>query len=269
MTSDLTMTPAMPHIFPTVLHMLAAAGDAAPERVALRCGEERLTYREYVSCVAGFAEALGDEVRGGRVALIMPNSIDAAVATFAILAAGAQAVPLNPAYTAHELRSILADAEPSAIVCDGALQDMIGSLAAELGIGRTIVVDAGSRLNRWASQRLSLPAFPEAHALAILQYTGGTTGRSKGVNLTHRAVSTNVAQREALLPSGADENILIVTPTYHSYAIAMGLLLAPYCRGTLSILPRYRPEDTLRTIEAHGITLFAGKPDIVRRPDGA
>ena len=53
------MTPAMPHIFPTVLHMLAAAGDAAPERVALRCGEERLTYREYVSCVAGFAEALG------------------------------------------------------------------------------------------------------------------------------------------------------------------------------------------------------------------
>ena len=264
-----TMTPAMPHIFPTVLHMLAAAGDTAPERVALRCGEERLTYREYLSCVAGFAQALGGEVRGGRVALIMPNSIDAAVATFAILAAGAQAVPLNPAYTAHELRSILADAEPSAIVCDAALQDLIGSLAAELGIGRTIVVDAGSRLTRWASQRLSLPAFPEAHALAILQYTGGTTGRSKGVNLTHRAMSTNVAQREALLPSGADENILIVTPTYHSYAISMGLLLAPYCRGTLSILQRYRPEDALRTIEEHRHHVVRGKPDIVRRPDGA
>src|SRR4051794_25892865 len=175
------MTPAMPHVFPTVLHMLAAAGDAAPERVALRCGEERLTYREYVSCVAGLAEELRD-VRGGRVALIMANSIDAAVATFAVLAAGAQAVPLNPAYTAHELRSILEDAEPSVIVCDAALQNMIGPLAAELGIGRTIAVDAGARLTRWASQRLSLPALPEADALAILQYTGGTTGRSKGVN---------------------------------------------------------------------------------------
>ena len=87
MTLRSAMTPAMPHIFPTVLHMLAAAGDAAPERVALRCGEERLTYREYVSCVAGFAAALGGEVRGGRVALVMANSIDAAVATFAILAA--------------------------------------------------------------------------------------------------------------------------------------------------------------------------------------
>ena len=75
-------------------------------------------------------------------------------------------------------------------------------------------------------------------------------------------MATNVAQREALLPSGADEKILIVTPTYHSYALAMGLLLAPYCRGTLSILPRYRPEETLRTIEAHGITLFAGSPTL-------
>src|SRR6476659_9824658 len=154
------MTPAMPPIFPTVLHMLAAAGEAAPERLALRCGEERLTYREYVSCAAGFAKALGEEVRGGRVALIIPNSIDAAIATFAILAAGAQAVPLNPTYTAHELRSILADAEPAAIVCDAALQGLIGSLAAELGIGRTIVADAHSRLTRWASQRLCCRHFP-------------------------------------------------------------------------------------------------------------
>src|SRR4029078_7071299 len=77
--SSTAMASAMPHVFPTVLHMLAAAGDTAPERVALRCGEERLTYREYISCAAGFAEELGD-VSGGRVALIMANSIDAAVA---------------------------------------------------------------------------------------------------------------------------------------------------------------------------------------------
>src|SRR3954454_23102103 len=102
------MTPVMPHIFPTVLHMLAAAGDTAPERVALRCGEERLTYRQYISCIAGFAQSLGD-VRRGRGALVSANSIGAPAATFAILAAGPRAVPLNPAYTAHELRSILAD----------------------------------------------------------------------------------------------------------------------------------------------------------------
>jgi long-chain acyl-CoA synthetase len=256
------MTPGMPHVFPTVLQMLAAAADAAPERVALRCGDERLTYREYTSCVAGFAQNLRGEVRGERVALIMTNSIDTAIATFATLAAGAQAVPLNPAYTSHELRSILADAAPTAIVYDGVLKDMICPLATELGIGRIMEVDAHSRLTRWTGQYLSLPAFPEPHSLAILQYTGGTTGRSKGVNLTHQALSTNVSQREALLPCGDDEKILIVTPMYHSYAIAMGLLLAPYCHGTLSILPRYRPDDALRTIETHGITLFAGSPTL-------
>ena len=242
--------------------MLAAAGEATPDRVALRCADEQLSYREYLSCVAGFAHELGPGVGGGRVALIMANSIDAAIATYGTLAAHAQVVPLNPAYTAHELRSILSDAAPSAVVCDAASLDVVRPLADELGIGRVIAVDASARLTRWSADGHSLQSFPEPHSLAILQYTGGTTGRSKGVNLTHAAVSANVSQREALLPSGAHEKILIVTPMYHSYAIAMGLLLAPYCRGTLSILPRYRPDDTLRTIEEHGITLFAGSPTL-------
>ncbi len=255
------MTFTMPHIYPTVLHMLAAAGDATPDRIALRCTDEQLTYREYLSCVASFAEELGSGVGGGRVALIMANSMDAAIATYGTLAAHAQVVPLNPAYTAHELRSILSDAAPAAIVCDAAL-DVVRPLADELGIDRIISVNAAGRLTRWAAEGRLLQSFPEPQSLAILQYTGGTTGRSKGVNLTHAAVAANVSQREALLPSGAHERILIVTPIYHSYAIAMGLLLAPYCSGTLSILPRYRPDDTLRTIEAHGVSLFAGSPTL-------
>ena len=105
----------MPHIFPTVLHMLTAAGDAVPDRLALRCGEEQLTYREYISCVAGFADTLG-KVRGERVVQITPNSIDAAIATFAILAAGAQVVPLNPAYTAHELRRVVQLGDPAIVL---------------------------------------------------------------------------------------------------------------------------------------------------------
>lgn len=242
--------------------MLADAAARAGERVALRCGDEQLGYRDYLSCVAGFARELGEAVRGGRVALVMTNSIDAAVATFGVWAAQAQAVPLNPAYTAHELRDILADAAPAAIVCDAPIAEMLRVVAAECGIARVIVVGPDARLTRWAGEGAALDALPRPESLAILQYTGGTTGRAKGVNLTHAAISTNVSQREALLPSGEAENILIVTPMYHSYAIAMGLLLAPYCRGTLSIMARYRPDDTLRTIAEHRITLFAGSPTL-------
>ena len=252
----------MPAVYPTALHMLAAAANTAPDNIALRCGSEEMTYRAYASCVAGFADELGRDVCGERVALVMANSIDIAVATFAVGAAGAQVVPLNPAYTDHELRPILEDAAPIAIVCDESLSERVARIAEELGIRRVIRVGAGKRLTSWQTQLVLLPSPPESDTLSTLQYTGGTTGRSKGVNLSHKAVAINVAQREALLPSGDGERILIVTPLYHSYAIAMGLYLAVYCRGTLNILPRYRPDDVLATIARERITLFAGSPTL-------
>lgn len=256
------MNKIMPHVYPTVLHMLAAAAEATPDRVALRCGDDELTYREYLTCVGGFAQELGEEVRGGRVVLIMANSVDIAIAFYAVGAAGAQVVPLNPAYTAHELRPILEDAAPSVIVYDDGLHDVVEPIAKHIGVSRLIRIGSGKRLTAWRAQRIFLPPFPDPHTLSTLQYTGGTTGRSKGVNLTHAAVATNVAQREALLPSEDGERVLVVTPLYHSYAIAMGLYLTVYCRGTLTALPRYRPDHVLKAIAEQRITLFAGSPTL-------
>ena len=96
-----------------------------------------------------------------------------------------------------------------------------------------------------------------------MQYTGGTTGRSKGVNLTHGAVAVNISQREGLLPTGRDgERILCAMPLFHSYALAMGLYLSANCGGTLVILPRYRPQELLRALVAEKITIFPGSPTI-------
>jgi long-chain acyl-CoA synthetase len=104
---------------------------------------------------------------------------------------------------------------------------------------------------------------PNPQDLALLQYTGGTTGKSKGVNLTHRAIATNVAQREALLPTKMDaERVLCAMPLFHSYGMAMGLFLAANCRGTLVIMERYRPDDLLRIVQEERITLFPGSPTI-------
>jgi long-chain acyl-CoA synthetase len=113
-------------------------------------------------------------------------------------------------------------------------------------------------------QALTADLLPDPDEPATLQFTGGTTGRSKGVELTHRAVSTNVSQREALLPtrSGA-ERVLSVAPLYHVYAVAMGLHLAAHARSTLVIMPRYRPEDLAALLEAERITLFAANPTIL------
>jgi long-chain acyl-CoA synthetase len=257
----------MPFVHETVVHMLRDAAIRNPDGIALVCGEERLSYVAYAACVAGLADELvARGAAGGRVALLMANSIDIAVATFAAQSAGAQVVPLNPSYTGHELMPILENAAPVIVIHDAAVEDTVKDLVSRLGVPDRIAVGAGARrLTEWRgrtelAQTIRLPA-PDS--LSTLQYTGGTTGRPKGVDLTHRHVSINVAQREALLPTEPDrERILAITPLFHVYAVAMGLYLAAYCRGTLFIMPRYRPELALAAIDRERITLLSGSPTI-------
>jgi len=257
--------PAMPARRPaTVLELLAEAVERAPRQEALVCGERRLTYFEYASCVAGFArelQALG--ARGERVATLLPNSIEACVAAFAVLAAGAQHVPLNPLYTARELDLILRDAAPRVIVLDSTLANAVAPVARSAGVPHVVAVGAGARLlDEWRGARLALGDLPDPESLALLQYTGGTTGRPKGVNLVHRAIAINVAQREGLLPTGEGERVLCMMPVSHAYGMAMGLFLAAWCAGTLVLLPRYAPDDVLAAVERERVTIFPGSPTV-------
>jgi long-chain acyl-CoA synthetase len=250
----------------TVVHALADAARRAPDATALVCGDESLDYRGYAACVARLAgglAALG--APGDRVALLMDNSLDIAVATFAVQAAGFQVVPLNPAYTAFELDPILGNAAPVALIHDEGCAPVLLEVARARGVRHLLAVGPASRLTRWRADPVPVDALPlpDPDALSTLQYTGGTTGRSKGVDLTHAAVSVNVSQREALLPTEPDaERVLAVTPLFHVYAVSMGLYLAVFCRAELVIMPRYRPDWVLAAIERHRITLFSGSPTI-------
>jgi long-chain acyl-CoA synthetase len=233
----------------TVVHLLSAASKERPEGIALVLDDRRLSYRQFVQAAAAFA---GDvKGKGERVATLLPNSIEACIAMFGVLASGAQLVPLNPLYTLPELEVILEDADAGLLIADGRLAVPRNARA---------VLKLSPAHPRLEGNSLPLP---DPDSLALLQYTGGTTGKPKGVNLTHRAIATNVAQREALLPTAPDhERILCVMPLFHSYAMAMGLFLAVNCRGTLVILERYKPETLLAAIERERITLFPGSPTL-------
>ncbi|MFY9314475.1 MAG: AMP-binding protein [Burkholderiales bacterium] len=255
----------IPHpVYPTVLHMLARAAGASARVQALVCGERRLDYGEYASSVAGLARELRElDARGERVATLLGNSIEACVAAYGVLAAGAQHVPLNPLYSPRELEFILRDAAPRVLIAEAALEATVAPLAAAAGIAHVVVVGQGRRtLDAWRAQGNALADLPASEALALLQYTGGTGGRPKGVNLTHGAIATNVSQREGLLPTRAAERILCVMPVSHAYGMAMGLFLAPYCCGTLVLLPRYVAEDVLAAVERDRISVFPGSPTV-------
>jgi len=180
-----------------------------------------------------------------------------------VLAAGAQLLPMNPAYTARELDYQLEDADLDLLLADAGLQQVLEPLLTKRGLQAIWVGQGGRRLADavW-EDTYALPAITPG-LLGLLQYTGGTSGRPKGVNLTHAALRANVEQREAVLPTQLDQEcVLCAMPLFHSYGMAMGLYLAARCRGTLVVLRAYRREDLLNAIEAHGVTIFPGSPTI-------
>ena len=257
----------LPYVYPTVVHMLAAAASRAPQAEALVCQGERLSYAQYLRCVAGFAHELVElGASGGRVGIVLGNSSDICVAMFAIHAARAQAAPFNPLYTERELRNLCQDADLCAIIYAQDKRAMMESIADELGIKHRFCIGPGDRrLTAWADaadRELPQP-LPAPGDLATLQYTGGTTGRAKGVNLTHAAVATNISQREAVLPTRPDrERLLCVMPLFHVYAVAMCLHNMVYARGSLVIVPRYTPETVFDLLAHEHISIFAGSPTL-------
>jgi long-chain acyl-CoA synthetase len=255
---------SLPRAEPTIVQMLAAAARDAPQVEALVCGERRLDYAGYLASAAAFASELQSlGAAGGRVATLLGNSIEACIAALGTLAAGAQQVPLNPLYTAYELAAILQDAAPRVLVVDANLAALAEPVARAAGVAHVIVVgDGARRLDAGSGAVASLPPPPAADALALLQYTGGTTGRAKGVDLTHSAIAINVAQREALLPTRRGDRILCMMPLSHAYAMSMGLFLALHCAGTLVILPRYQPDEVLTMVSRERIGVFLGSPTI-------
>jgi len=260
------MTAELPRVHDSVVHMLQAAADASPEAPAVTFEGRTLKYLQFVRCVAGFARELQTlGASGDRVVLICGNSLEMAVGLYAVQAAGGQSVPVNPLYTPRELQHILADANPAVVILDDTLVETLGPLLNDLGIKHRIAVGPNSRLlDTWSDEAgMNLPDMPEPADLATLQYTGGTTGLPKGVNITHAQMAINISQREAFLPTKPDdERILCVMPLFHVFAVHMCLYLTAYCRGQLFILPRYQPDVVLSAIEDFGITRFPAGPTV-------
>ncbi len=242
---------------PTVPAILERAATQWPDSVALICGTESLTYSEYHARACCLAQSLvAIRATGRHVAIVLRNSIDIAVAIFGAQTAGAASATLNPDYTPRELAVMLDQVDPVVILTH---EDLVGTLQPLVPDTASVTTIAALLAN---GERGGLPMVPPDD-IAVLQFTGGTTGVPKGAMLSHRAVASNVAQREAVLPTIAnDERVVCMMPLYHSFAAAMCLHLTAYAGGALHILPRYRPDWVLDCIKDHGITRLPAGPTV-------
>jgi long-chain acyl-CoA synthetase len=111
-------------------------------------------------------------------------------------------------------------------------------------------------------EALDLPAPAHGDELAVLQYTGGTTGLSKGAMLTHSNLLSNVLQTRVWTPKvqDAQETALCVAPFFHSYGLTVGLNLAIYTAATMVLLPKFTPKEVVKTIARYRPSIFPGIP---------
>ena len=300
--------------YPSLVALMEEAFAKHSSKVAYSFMGKELSFAEVDAqskAFAAYLQGLGLQ-RGDRVALMMPNIPQYPVAVAAVLRAGYVVVNVNPLYTARELEHQLKDSGAKAIVIienfAKTLQDgMHGSaiehivlcaMGDELGFLKGALVNYVVRSVKKMVPAFSLPGavrFKDALAkgrggnfvapvfkaddMALLQYTGGTTGVSKGAVLLHKNIIANVLQSEAWnepamkkVPAGEQPTSICALPLYHIFAFTVNMMLSMRTGGKTVLIPNPRDlKATLKELSKHRFhslpavnTLFNG---LANHPD--
>ncbi|RWR05176.1 long-chain-fatty-acid--CoA ligase [Siminovitchia fortis] len=271
-----------------------------PDKTAIHFMGKELTYRElYESSLklANYLRSL-DIRKGDRVAIMLPNSPQAVISYYGILYAGAIVVQTNPLYTERELEYQMKDSGAKAIVGLDLLYPRIMKVMGNTDLEHVIVTavkdylpfpknviypfiqkrDSGIVVkvkhegNQHLFKEIMNGASPDEvpiefdfdNDLALLQYTGGTTGNPKGVMLTHKNLIANATACDAWLykMKKREEKILGLLPLFHVYGMTTVLILGVMQGYKIILLPKFDAKNTLKTIHKQKPTLFPGAPTI-------
>ena len=220
-----------------------------PDKTALVCNGRRLSYAQLhrqVALRAGVLQAAGVKP-GDRVALLSHHSIETVEWMFACWWIGAVFSPQNTRWSEPEIADALRDSEPAVLLHDSAHAALARSLAQLAPVARLLPMDLAT--DGIAPEDLRCGG----DALAALIYTGGTTGRSKGVMLGHAALSSAALGRLAELPPLDDSVTLLTTPNFHVASLIRGI--THWIAGsTVVIQPQFRAAEVLQVIERESVT---------------
>ena len=282
----------------TLVKVLDEAETEYPDNKAFANFGVSMSYRQVAKNSRSFAAYLQNVLglkKGDRLAIMMPNLLQYPVAVFGALRAGLIVVNVNPLYTPRELEHQLRDSGAKAILIFEGSAHVLKEVMDKVSIEHVIITKIGDCLGTFKGSLMnfvvkfvkrgiksyrisnkigfkSMMKRPEAdfnetpisiNDLAFLQYTGATTGLSKGSMLSHGNIVANLEQLDALLVDVLDDEgndiFINALPMYHIYSLAV-LVLAGYTKGGLNVFIT-NPRDTtgfVREIKRWPFTIFNG-----------
>lgn len=287
--------PSMP-----VQEYLTHAYEEFPDKTAIHFMGKDVAYKElYESSMkfANYLQGLGIE-KGDRVSVMLPNCPQAVISFYGVLYAGGVVVMTNPLYTEREIAYQMNDSGAKAIVSLDILFPRISKVVKDTKLENVIITGIKDYLPfpknklypiiqkrqtglsvkvehrgvnhlfteilKTASQEVRKTDFDFNEDLALLQYTGGTTGSPKGVMLTHKNLISNATMCDAWLYKckKGEETVLGIIPLFHVYGMTTVLILSVMQGNRMVLLPKFDAETALKTINKQKPTLFPGAPTL-------
>lgn len=205
--------------------------------------------------------------RGDHVGVLHPNSPEVLLAYFGIIKTGGVAVPINTIYTPREIKYILNNSDAKALIVREDFLPKVESLRAETVLLRHLIVRKAEETLENALERtiggtlnVDTSSGADPDDPAIIFYTSGTTGRPKGVILSHRNFcfgGPNIAQSYGL----REQDITIaVLPMVHVFSVASPFFGSLSSGGTVVVLEQFKTDQVLEAVERYGVTWFPGVP---------
>ncbi|KON32453.1 hypothetical protein AC478_00030 [miscellaneous Crenarchaeota group-1 archaeon SG8-32-3] len=253
-----------------------------PEKVAIAYFKREITYAELDSLVSQFAAglaALGVK-KSDRVAIFLPNIPQFLIAYFGVLKAGAVLTAISPLHKEREVEYQLNDSESETVIASESLYPILENVCRKTKLKNAVITSK----EEYAFKKPVVSKTPQApnvrsfqelmkkpvktsnldinprEDLAALQYTGGTTGTSKGAMLTHLNLISNAIAFAAWIKGTAEDTFLAALPLFHIYGMTTSMNAPVSLAAKMVLLPLFKPAVALETIQRHKVTVFCGVP---------
>ncbi len=279
--------------------LLKQTATAYPQKSAVHFFNYHLNYKELLEKV--YLMSLGLKQlgvkKGDRVGIMLPNCPQYIISYYAVLMTEAVVVQISPFYTHGEMEKIIKDAEAKTVICldliSGKISDfkeadsienvVLVSLASTLPMLKSMlykmklwgtfdamsedylehIVDFDCLLEEQQDNLCEVLPEVEQDDLAVLQYTGGTTGTPKGAMLTHRNLVSNTWMLKTWSQvKDCEERVLAVLPLFHAYGMTVSMNYCIAVAGEIILLPRFNTSQVADAMKRHQPTFFPGIPTI-------